>query len=129
MTGHVLRANAIAYAALGITFGLSTWDQLYDVLGVSPLTDAFPAQLGGILAVALAFLLWTATRARELVRPVAAACAFANAAAALLCAAWLIDVRLHLRGHHALLLGLAALGAGVLAVAEARIAKASRSPD
>jgi hypothetical protein len=86
---RVLRGDALLDVGLGSLFLLAAWDDLYGVLGLPPPEPAVFAELGGVLLLGFAYLLWVAPDYAVLVRRVGEAAALTNAAAAALLALWL----------------------------------------
>ena len=109
---------------LGLLLLSGTWDALYNALDLPPPRPVLYAQLAGALLLAFAYLLWTAAADRVLTRPVAAVVATVNAAGAILVITWrfFTDFEVGALGTTLLLAVAAALV--LLAVVEARIARA-----
>lgn len=86
---RVLRGDALLDIGLGSLLLLAAWDDLYAVLGLPPPEPAVFAEIGGVLLLAFAYLLWVAPDYAVLVRRVGEAAALTNAAVAVLIALWL----------------------------------------
>ena len=125
-TSSVLRAAALASLALAGYLLLSSWDGLYETLDLPQGLPALTAQLGGAGLLGLSYLLWAAA-ARPNVAPLAArAGAIAHGGAALVLALWLIfrdkdEIGVGTAG--IVILVVAAIVLGLLALAEARVAR------
>jgi TRAP-type C4-dicarboxylate transport system permease small subunit len=121
----VLRLDAVVAVAVGALLVLGTWDGLYESLDLPQALPALPAQIGGVVLLAFAFLLWRAAQAPgELRLAVAQAGAASKAAAVLIIAAWLIfrdrdDLQIGTQGIVELIIAAVVLIA--FAVAEAAI--------
>ena len=132
----VLRVHAVVTLALGALLVADTWDGLYEWLALPQALPALLAQLGGVVVVAFAYLLWRAAAAPgELRRTVATAAAVANGGAAVIIALWLIfrgesNLELTTQGvvdtQGIVELIVAAVVLGAFAVADAAVA---RQPD
>jgi hypothetical protein len=103
----VLRLDAICDAALALFLLSSTWDALFEFLGLPVPKPAFYGQLLGAALVGLAILEWlVAGRPGE--REVARGVAAGSALAATLIVVWLVSGRLDTDGHGDILLWLVA---------------------
>ena len=121
-TTAILRADAIFDLAVGLLLLLSPWKTLFDALDLPHAEPELFVQVAGGLLVAFAYLLWVGPRDEALAQVVSAPAALANAAGAVLLAAWLLFGNLDTGAlGTALLIGATALLA-LFAVAEARIA-------
>ena len=121
----VLRADAVLDVALGALLLLATWDALYDAVDLPRADPALYAQVAGGLLVAFGYLLWIAPRESHLTRGVAAAAAVANAAGAVILAAWLLVGELDVGALGTALLAVLAVFLALFAVAEALVASRS----
>jgi hypothetical protein len=111
---RILRGDALLDVALGALLLLAAWDGLYRALGFPAPEPAVFAEIGGVLLLGFAYLLWVAPDYTVLVRRVAEAAATTNGIAAALIALWLASrpVGLELQGWIlavALILALAAM--------------------
>jgi hypothetical protein len=84
------RVSALIAALLGVLLALGTWDGLYSRLDAPQALPALGPQLGGIAALMLAYLLWSAGSNLALRRPVAVAGTGFYLGCAAVIAAWLI---------------------------------------
>jgi hypothetical protein len=122
---QILRLDAVVALVVGVLLVLDTWDGLYDSLDLPQALPALLAQIGGVVLLAFAFLLWRAAQAPgELRLAVAQAGAASKVAAALILAAWLLfrdkdDLQVGTQGIVELVVAVVVLAA--LAVAEAAI--------
>ena len=108
----ILRADAIFDFAVGLLLLLSPWKALFDALDLPHAEPELFVQVAGGLLVAFGYLLWLAPRDEALAQVVSAPAAVANAAGAVLLAAWLLFGEL----------GTGALGTTLLAVTTALLA-------
>jgi hypothetical protein len=111
---RILRGDALLDVGLGALLLLAAWDGLYRALGFPAPEPAVFAEIGGVLLLGFAYLLWVAPDYTVLVRRVAEAAATTNGIAAALIALWLASrpVGLELQGWIlavALILALAAM--------------------
>jgi hypothetical protein len=97
---RILRGDALIDVALGALLLLAAWDGLYRALGFPAPEPAVFAEIGGVLLLGFAYLLWVAPDYTVLVRRVAEAAATTNGIAAALIALWLASrpVGLELQG-------------------------------
>jgi hypothetical protein len=121
-----LRAAAAASLVLALYLLLSSWDGLYETLELPQGFPALSAQIGGAGMLGLTYVLWAAAARPEVAPIVARGGAIAHGAAALIIAAWLIfrdepDIGVQTAG--IVILAVAAVALGALAVAQARIAR------
>ena len=122
MTQLVLRSNGALDVVGGVVLILTTWDGLYSALHLPNPGVAIYAQLGGAFALSMGYLLWISPREPALARPVAAAAALTNVVLALVAAAWIVESRGDLAGHHTLVLVICIPLLLAVAALEARIA-------
>ena len=122
---QVLRADAVLDFVLGLLLLAATWDALYDILDLPRPRPVLYAQLAGALLLAFAYLLWRAATDEALTRPIAAVVAGVNAAGAGLIVAWRLFTDFDVGALGTALLVLVAGALVVLAVVEARIARAA----
>ena len=108
----ILRADALFDLAVGLLLLLSPWKGLFDALDLPHAEPELFVQVAGGLLVAFAYLLWLAPRDEALAQVVSAPAAVANAAGAVLLAAWLLFGEL----------GSGVLGTTLLAVTTALLA-------
>jgi hypothetical protein len=85
----VLRANSVFLIVVGLVLLADSWDGFYDAFDLPQALPALAAQLGGVFALAFAYVLWVAPRSSVL-RKIAGAAAVADGLAALILAVWLI---------------------------------------
>jgi hypothetical protein len=118
---RILRGDALLDGVLGVVLLLGAWDGLYEVLGFPPPEPAVFSEIGGVLCLGFAYLLWVAPDYNVLARRVAEAAAVTNGIAAALIALWLASrpTGLELQGWILALLLVAALV--VAAYLEARL--------
>jgi hypothetical protein len=127
----VLGLGAALDAVLALALILSTWDGLYDTLDLPKPNPALVAQLGGFALGALAWLLWLARRDAALQRPVTAAAAATNAAAAVTIGFWLVtrdEPDLMVGSGGIVLLAVVAVVVAAAAIAEAVVVARARGP-
>jgi hypothetical protein len=125
----VLRIAAAASLTVAAFLVLASWDGLYDALDLPQPFPALAAQLGGLALAALAYVQWAGASRPEAQGIAATAGALAQGGGAVLLAAWLIfrdreDLGVDTLGWTILLA--TAVVTGVLALAQARLARAAR---
>jgi hypothetical protein len=126
-----LRLAVVMALLIGVLLLLASWDGLYDALSLSQPIPALTAQVGGTALIGLAYLLWAAATRPELAGVAAGAGAIAHGVGAAVIAAWLIfrdqaDLGIDTLGP--VLLIVTAVLLALLALAQIRLAMASRQP-
>jgi hypothetical protein len=118
---RVLRGDALLDVAVGTLFLLGAWDGLYRVLGLPPPEPAVFAEIGGVVLLGFAYLLWVAPDYTVLARRVAEAAAMTNGIAAALIALWLASRPVGLEVAGWILAVVLALALAAMAYLEARL--------
>jgi hypothetical protein len=124
----VLRADAVAYLALGLVLLAAPWDGLWDALDLPQARPELWTQLAGAVVLAIAYLLWVAPHDESVTRATAATACLANALGAVILTAWLAAGELEAGALGKTLLWLTAAAAAVFAVAEGYIASRRLAP-
>jgi hypothetical protein len=114
-----LRLDAICDAVLALFLLSSTWDDLYDFLGLPVPKPAFYAQLLGAALVALAIVEWTIA-GRPGARQVAGGVAVGSALATAILVVWLVSGRVQGEPHGELILWFVAAFLALEAAVHAR---------
>jgi hypothetical protein len=117
---HLLRANAVISAVVGVLLLLAPSHRLYDALDLPIAEPEIFAQLAGVYAIAFSMLLWEAPINARIERLVGRAACFANALAVLVIALWLVSGQIDTDLRGKILLWVIAAPIAFCAVAEAR---------
>ena len=120
----LMRLDAAGDAALALFLLSSSWDALYEALGLPPPKPAFYAQLLGVALVALAVVEWRLA-GRPGQRDLALALAIGSALAAAVIVVWLAAGKVVAETHGKVNLWLLATFLALAAVLHARVATAS----
>jgi hypothetical protein len=115
----VMRLDAVCDAALALFLLSSSWDRLYEFLGLPLPKPAFYAQLLGVALVALAIVEWTIA-GRPGQREVAGGVAIGSTLGAIVLAIWLAAGRVAGDGHGKVILWTIAAFLALEAVLHAR---------
>jgi len=121
----LLRADAVAYALVGILLLLAPNHDLFDALGLPQPSPELFTQLAGALLVTFAVLLWEAPSDATLEHHVGRAAAIANTLGAVIFLRWLLVGDLETTALGATLLWVVSLGSALFALLESRYLRPS----